>query len=135
MKTYGRFASAQRAYDDMAPESDVSYLDTDEGQDWLESAASDLVDGFDQVWGTGTIGRRRIHGVTVDRLEMAMLGTDEHNTLCNFVHRLGTITGEPGLDFELACSAYKAAALEKAREMLAEYGEARGQYERENSGY
>ena len=128
------FKAAQRTYDAMEPPSDVDYIETEAGQQWLAEAAQGLVDGEDQVWTTGTIWRH-VHGVTADRLEMAMLGTEEHERLCRFVHRLGTITGEPGLDFELACSAYKAAALEKAREMLSEYGHAREAYEIENAGY
>lgn len=42
-----KFAQAQRAYDNMLPDEDDHFLDTNEGQSWLDDVAEKLIAGDD----------------------------------------------------------------------------------------
>lgn len=125
-----RMSAAQRSFDNQMPvEYPDDYLNTDHGQEWLNEAAQELLDGHSQTWTTGTILSRRKHGVTVADLEQAMVGTTEADHLHSYAHLIATGAKSPDSEFDLICSNYKAAALQAAKRLLGEHAEARAEYE------
>lgn len=126
-----RMSAAQRSFDNQMPvEYPENYLDTDHGQEWLDTAAQELLDGHSQVWATGSLKiHRRTHGVTVADLEQAMVGTTEADHLHSYAHLIATGAKSPDSEFDLICSNYKAAALQTAKRLLGEHAAARAEYE------
>lgn len=127
-------SAAQRQYDNLLPEEDCpEFLDTEAGQEWLDQATEELLDGSDHTFSTTTGFRRTTHSVTYADLVSEMTDTKEGQRLEQLAARIATGALIPANSWDMACSEYKAKARSKATELLSRIASDREQYEAQSA--